>query len=175
MELLERLFSLGGESRQGWGEKEHPPGGLLASVSPNRDLAGGETSPPCTPAPQNPLYGSSQTYTRGGRCPHGSTRPSSRTAAGSPRRSRGTPPRTPPHLPRGGFLSRCRRRKRRIKLGPPIPRLPREQPGGEAWGNPSAAAGAGEHPPPPQQPQGTLVTSLEVHTQQSPMVGVFLG
>lgn len=46
MELLERLFSLQGEGRQGWGEKGWPSGALLASVSPSGELAGRETSLP---------------------------------------------------------------------------------------------------------------------------------
>lgn len=113
---------------------------------------------------------SRQTCTRGGRCPRGSTRPSSRTAAGSPLRSQGTPPRTPPHPPRGGFLSRCQRRKSRIILGIPIPCFPPEQ-----LGQPQCSYRGWGTFPLPQHPQGTLVMSLDVHTEQSPRVEVCSG
>lgn len=46
MELLERLFSLQGEGRQGQGEKGWLPQALLAPMSPSGDLAGRETSRP---------------------------------------------------------------------------------------------------------------------------------
>lgn len=155
MELLERLFSLWETvDRVGQRKRDRP----LASVSLDGD-------PVHSRSPQ-----SVHTCTRGGHCPRGSTRPSSRTAAGSPLRSRDTPPRTPPHPPRGGFLSHCQRRKHRIHLGIPVPCLPPEQ-----LGQPQCSyRGQGTFPL-LQHPQGTLVMSLDVHTQQSPRVEVCSG
>lgn len=155
MELLERLFSLWEtENRVGARRRARP----LASVS-----LGGD--PVHSRSPK-----STQTCTRGGCCPRGSTRPSSHTAAGSLLRSQDTPLHIPPHLPRGGFLSHCQRRKSRINLGIPIPCLPPEQ-----LGQPQCSYKGWGTFPLPQHPQGTLVMSLDVLPWQSPRVEVCSG
>lgn len=108
------VFSACGRQRTGLGQEE---GTVPWALCPWMGTL-------CTAGPQNP-----QTCTRGGRCPRGSTRPSSRTAAGSPPHSQDTPLHTPPRLPRGGSLSRCQRRKSRINLGILIPLSPTREAG----------------------------------------------
>lgn len=175
MELLERLFSLRGDGRQGRGEKEQPPRGLPASVSLNGDLAGGETSPrrahplPRIPSmdPAAPILAVAAVLTVAlGRAV--ALQQAALAVIGVLHRV--LLPIRPVvvfyHAVKGGSAGLIR--------GSPFP-ISHRSGSGEAQSSPGAAAGAGEHLPLPQHPQGTSVTSLEVHTQQSPVMGVFLG